>query len=132
MFKYLIPTILLIFSSCKGSQNTFKSTRVLKDVPIYEEVMVVERLFMPHYNDGIHTKIEHLDDISSIQASSQWGVLLECDHGRFVLVGNEPEYEKLFYDSVIGNSMIIEYNEKYLVIRNNGMAPYAIFYGYDI
>lgn len=89
-----------------------------------EKGRVLQTIYTPpyHYSDT-DLDIDSDGNIKLVPATvhvrAQYGVVFECEHGQFVIIGSSSYYQKLWEKLPKNSNVTILYNEEYLIHIKN-------------
>lgn len=88
----------------------------VEEEPFEECATVLQTVYAPSQH-GTSTGVDTNGDVSfsNVDIPSVWGVVFECDHGKFVVQGSSSHYEKLWHDMKEGARVRLYSNSQFRV-----------------
>ncbi len=114
----MVLGVILFAVSCKRTTTEYSP-------PLGEPATVVDLIYTP---SGHLTSVDptiNFDGsigmaVSSHSVPEQWGVIFQCKHGRFVVIGKKPKHKALWESLFISENVMVTYREVYRVTREGG------------
>jgi hypothetical protein len=115
--SFLFLAVLLI-ASCKRTTTEYSD-------PLEEPATVVDLIFTPSSHSTSVDPTINFDGsmgmaVSSHSVPERWGVVFQCQHGKFIVMGKKEKHKVLWELFFPGENVMVSYREVYRVTREDG------------